>query len=139
MGGGTQTRYVHWRKLHDATDEARARVTNAYTEMDEIDRNASLSSDIKYRRRCEIADQAIADFEASKTLARAREAVELAMGKYQVDQQVSPEIAQDSEATLTAMKELERGWPRAMEKIAERASLTKGPDTRRNPPRGVYS
>jgi len=61
------------------------------------------------------------------------------MGKYQVDQQVSPEIAQDSEATLTAMKELERGWPRAMEKIAERASLTKGPDTRRNPPRGVYS
>jgi len=26
-----------------------------------------------------------------------------------------------------------------MEKIAERASLTKGPDTRRNPPRGVYS
>ena len=50
------------------------------------------------------------------------------MGKYQVDQQVSPEIAQDSEATLTAMKELERGWPRAMEKIAERASLTKGPD-----------
>jgi hypothetical protein len=62
MGGGTQTRYVHWRKLHDATDEARARVTKAYTEMDEIDRNASLSSDIKYRRRCEIADQAIADF-----------------------------------------------------------------------------
>ena len=86
-----------------------------------------------------LADGAIADFEASKTLAHARQAIEFAMGKYQVDQQVSPEIAQDSEATLTAMKELERGWPRAMEKIAERASLTKGPDTRRNPPRGVYS
>jgi hypothetical protein len=52
------------------------------------------------------------------------------MGKHQVDQQVSPEIAQDSEATLTAMKELERGWPRAMEKIAERASLTKRPNKR---------
>jgi hypothetical protein len=125
-----KTEYVHWQKLHEAVNEARARVTKAYTEMDQIDRNASLSSDIKYRRRCEIADQAIADFEASKTLARAREAVELAMGKYQVDQQVLPEIAKDSEATLTAMKDLERGWPRAMEKIAERASLTKGPDAR---------
>jgi cell division FtsZ-interacting protein ZapD len=123
--------YVHWQKLHEAANEARANVTKAYTEMDKIDRNASLSSDIKYRRRCEIADQAIADFEASKTLARARQAIELAMAKYQVDQQVSPEIAQDSEATLKAMKELERGWPRAMEKIAERASLTKGLDTRR--------
>jgi hypothetical protein len=51
---------LHWRKLHEAADEARARVTEAYTEMDEIERNASLSSDIKYRRRCEIADQAIA-------------------------------------------------------------------------------
>jgi cell division FtsZ-interacting protein ZapD len=123
--------YVHWQKLHEAANEARANVTKAYTEMDKIDRNASLSSDIKCRRRCEIADQAIADFEASKTLARARQAIELAMAKYQVDQQVSPEIAQDSEATLKAMKELERGWPRAMEKIAERASLTKGLDTRR--------
>ena len=84
--------YVHWQKLHEAANEARANVTKAYTEMDEIDRNASLSSDIKYRRRCEIADQAIADFEASKTLARARQAIELAMAKYQVDQQVSPEI-----------------------------------------------
>ena len=123
--------YLHWQRLHDAVNEARERVSKAYKEMDEIDGDASLSSDIKYRRRCEIATQAIADFEASKTLARARQAIELAMGKYQVDQQVSPEIAQDSEATLTAMKELERGWPRAMEKIAERASLTKGPDARR--------
>ena len=86
-----KTEYVHWQKLHEAADEARANVTKAYTEMDKIDRNASLSSDIKYRRRCEIADQAIADFEASKTLARARQAIELAMAKYQVDQRVSPE------------------------------------------------
>jgi len=106
-------------------------VTKAYTEMDEIDRNASLSSDIKYRRRCEIADQAIADFEASKTLARARGAVELALAKRNSEQHVSPEIAQDSEATLKALKEVERAWQRAMDKIAERAGLTKGPDTRR--------
>jgi hypothetical protein len=54
--------YLHWQRLHEAANEARARVSKAYTQMDEIDRNASLSSDIKYRRRCEIADQAIADF-----------------------------------------------------------------------------
>jgi hypothetical protein len=115
---------LHWRKLHDATNEARARVTKAYTEMAEIDRNASLSSDIKYRRRCEIADQAIADFEASKTLARAREAVELAVAKPNLEQHVR-------DATRKALKEAEHGWQRAIDKIAERASLTKGPDTRR--------
>jgi hypothetical protein len=103
-------------------------VTKAYTEMDEIDRNASLSSDIKYRRRCEIADQAIADFEASKTLARAREAVEIAMSKHNFER-VSPEIAQDNEATVKAMKEVERSWQRAMDKIAQRVAMT-SPDMR---------
>ena len=86
--------------------------------MDEIDRNASLSSDIKYRRRCEIADQAIADFEASKTLARARQAVELAVAKND-----SP----DGVGMLKAMKEAEQGWQRAIDKIAERAAQTKVP------------
>jgi hypothetical protein len=42
-----------------------------------------------------IAAQAIADFEASKTLARAREAVELVVAKHKVEQNVSPEIASD--------------------------------------------
>ena len=32
---------------------------------------------------------------------------------------------------LKAMKETERDWQRAMDKIAERASLTKGPVMRR--------
>jgi hypothetical protein len=122
---------IHWQKLHEAANEARARVRKAYMQMDEIDGDASLSSDIKYRRRCEIATQAIADFEASKTLARAREAVELAVAKHKFEQDVSPEIAQDREAVLKAMKELERAWQRAMDKIAERASLSKRPGIRR--------
>jgi hypothetical protein len=58
--------YLHWQRLHDAVNEARERVSKAYKEMDEIDGDASLSSDIKYRRRCEIATQAIADFELRK-------------------------------------------------------------------------
>jgi hypothetical protein len=122
--------YVHWQKLHEAASEARERVSKAYMQMDEIDRSADLSPEGKYRQRSKTAAQAIADFEASKTLARARAAVELAVAKHQVEQQVSPEIAQDSEATLKAMREVERGWRRAIDKITERASLTKT-DTRR--------
>jgi hypothetical protein len=44
---------------------------------------------------------------------------------------VSPEIAEARAATLKAIKEADAGWQKAIEKIAERASLTKGPDTRR--------
>jgi hypothetical protein len=67
--------YVHWQRLHSAANEARERVSNAYKHMAEIDCNADLSREGKERQRREAAVQAIADFEASKTLARAREAV----------------------------------------------------------------
>ena len=70
-----------------------------------------------------LPDQApIADFEASKTLARAREAVKLAVAKNN-----SP----DGVGMLKAMKELEQGWQKGMDKIAERT----GSDQRS----GVYS
>jgi lipopolysaccharide biosynthesis regulator YciM len=105
-------------------------VRTAYTLMDEIDRNADLSPDAKYRQRSKTAAQAIADFEASKTLARAREAVRYVMEKWNRDD-VSPEIAKARDATLKAMKEAEQGWQKAIDKIADRANLTKGPDTRR--------
>jgi hypothetical protein len=101
-----------------------------FSERAPSDRNRDLSRDDKYRQRSKTADQAIADFEASKTLARAREAVELVVAKYNVGQHVLPEIAQDSETTLKAMKEVERSWQRGMDKIAERVALT-SPDTGR--------
>ena len=53
---------------------------------------------------------------------------ELALVKHKVEQHVSPEIAEARDATLKAMKEAEQGWQKAIEKIAERAGLTKGPD-----------
>ena len=53
----------------------------------------------------------IADFEASKTLARAREAVR----------------CDASPATLKALEQATTGWNRAMDKIAERAGRTKVP------------
>ena len=90
-----------------------------YTLADEIDRNTDLSRDDKYRQSSKTADEAIADFETSRTLARAREAVKLAVAKND---------SHDGVGMLKAMKETERGWQRAMDKIAERASLPKAPN-----------
>jgi hypothetical protein len=115
---------VHWQRLHEAVDEARERVSKAYVQMDEIDHNAELSRDGKERQRRRAAAQAVADFEESKTLTRAREAVEFAQGKHSI----KPEAR---DATLKAMRQVEQGWRKAIDKIAERASLTKGPITRR--------
>ena len=123
--------YVVWQKLHEAANEARARVSKACAQMDEIDRNPDLSREGKERQRRKAWAQAIADFEASKTLARACEAVELAVAKRNWEGHDSPEIAKDSEEMLRALKDVERGWQRAIDKIAERAGLSKSPGIRR--------
>ena len=116
---------IVWQKLHAVPNEARERLSKVYAQMDEIDGNADLSRDGKYRQRSKAADQAIADLEASKTLARAREAVDSVIQQWKRDEQhVSTEIA---EATLKAMKEAEAGWQRAIDMIVERAAQTKVP------------
>jgi hypothetical protein len=107
---------VHWQKLHEGANEARARVSKFFTLAGEIDCNADLSRDDKYLRRRKTASEAIADLEASKTLARVRQAVEFAVANHKFEQ-----VDQDSDVILKAMKELERGWQKAMNKIAERA------------------
>ena len=133
--------YLHWQRLHEAADEARKRVSKSCAQMDEIDRDADLSREGKERQLRKAAAQAIADFEASKTLARACEAVELVIAQRNFEGHVSPEIVRDSEGTLKAVKGLEQGWEKAIDKIAERAGtgLTKGPNTRRYSSRGVYT
>jgi hypothetical protein len=78
--------------------------------MDEIDRNRDLSRDDKYLQRSEDCGSSHCGLRASKTLARAREAVELLVAKHNVGQHVLPDIAQDSETTLKAMKDVERSW-----------------------------
>ena len=117
--------HSHWQHLHQVVDEARERVRKAYVQMDDIDRNADLSRDGKESQRRKAAARAVADFEASRTLAHAHEAIESAGAKHDIN----PEAR---DAMLKAMKEAARGWTRAMDKIGERAnSLTKGPITRR--------
>jgi hypothetical protein len=51
--------------------------------------------------------------------------------KHEVEQHVSSKIV-EARATLKALKEVERDWQRAMDKIAQRACLTKGPVMRRS-------
>ena len=116
--------FLHWQGLHETVNEARERVSKAHTQMDEIDRHRDLSREDKERQRRKAWAQAVADFEASRTLARAREAVEPAVAKHNI----KPEAR---DARLKALKEAEQGWSRAMDKIGERASLTKAPDMRR--------
>jgi hypothetical protein len=124
--------YLHWQRLHEAANEARERVSKASMQMDEIDRNADLSREGKDRQRRKTVAQAVADFEASKTLARAREGVRYVIEQWKRNEQhVSPEIADARAATLKALNEAEAGWLKAIDKIGERVGLTKGPDTRR--------
>jgi hypothetical protein len=110
--------HVHWQRLHQVVNEARERVSKAYAQLDEIDLNADLSREGKQCQRRKAAARAIADFEASRTLACAREAVELAVAKHDISPQAR-------DATLKAMKEAEAGWQRAINKIRERASVTR--------------
>jgi hypothetical protein len=67
--------YLHWRYLHECTDEARASVSKAYAKMAAIDADPDLSPQGKQRRRREAAAQALAELEASSTLKRARDTV----------------------------------------------------------------
>ena len=106
--------HVHWQRLHQVVNEARERLSKACVQIDEIDLNAELSRDGKESQRRRTAAQAVADFEASRTLARAHEAVEFAVAK----QDINPEARN---ATLKGMKEAEQGWRKAIDKIAERA------------------
>jgi hypothetical protein len=112
--------FVHWQRLHAVADEARERVSKACAQMDEIDRNPDLSREEKERERRKAWAEAIAAFEASRTLACARQAVEVAVGKPNIE----PEAR---DAMVKAMKEAEVGWQRAIDKIGERASLAKVP------------
>ena len=196
---------LHWQRMKAAVMEARERVSKAYSQIDEIDRNADLSPEGKERQYKKAAAQEIADFEASKTLVRARGTVaqvveqwnakvglavkpasniaeatvhaqirdrlaamkdgrmgfleknaadpvvasailtapsflsglsdvELAVVEHKVEQHVAPEIAGARDATLKALEQAEQGWQRAIDKIGERAGLTKGPEGRPSSP-----
>jgi hypothetical protein len=94
---------------------------------DQIDRSSDLSRDGKHQQRSKITAQATADFDASKALTRAREAVRQVVEQWNRDD-VSPEIAKARVALLKAMKEAESGWQRAIDLISECAGRTTGPN-----------
>jgi hypothetical protein len=45
---------AHWQRLHAVPNEARERVSKAYTKMEEIDSNTGLSREEKQHRRSEV-------------------------------------------------------------------------------------
>jgi hypothetical protein len=100
-----------WQKLHAVPREARERVSKACAQMDKIDGDAFLSPEDKHDRRSMVAAQAFAEFDASQTLLRAREAA----------------AYDGSPAVLKAFEQAKAGWERVMNKIAERAGRSKGP------------
>jgi hypothetical protein len=194
-----EPKYIHWEKLHAVADEARDRVAKAWAAMDEIDADRDLSSEGRDRKKKKLAAEVIADFQKSKALVGAKDAVErmvakwaeqtglavkapaniaeaviqseirahlvavkgskidflrthatdpvvasailgapgflsglseaeITMVRHRIDEHVAPEVAAARDATLKAMKEAEAGWQRAVDKIGERAGLTKGSD-----------
>ena len=49
---------IHWQKLHEAANDARAGVRKAFSAMEAIDLRTDLSSENKYEERQRIAAQA---------------------------------------------------------------------------------
>jgi hypothetical protein len=45
---------------------------------------------------------------------------------------LSPEMVEDTDAVLRAIKEMEKGWQRAIDKIAERSCQSRGPHSTHN-------
>jgi hypothetical protein len=73
---------LHWQKLHEVVDEARNRVAQAWTAMDDIDTDRDLSPEGKDRQKKKLASKAIAEFEQSKALTAAKEASDRQLAKW---------------------------------------------------------
>jgi hypothetical protein len=146
------TYYEHQKKLVAARDEGEAIVREAFAKIAEIDAAKDFTPEARARKRAELAAEYITkleesaarrkaeeagaealekyqekinivDFESSRTLVRAREAVRLPMDR----DDLSAEIA---EATRKATRQAEAGWQRAIDLILERAARTKLPSAR---------
>jgi hypothetical protein len=78
-----EPKVLHWQALHRCADEARERVAQAWAAISEIDADKDLSSEGKARRRKKVTDETIADFERSKTLISAKDAVERQVAKWE--------------------------------------------------------
>ena len=53
---------------------------------------------------------------------------EVTFVRQKIEQYVAPEVAKARDATLKALEQSEQGWQTAINKIGERAGLTKGAD-----------
>jgi hypothetical protein len=83
MGDTPSMRGLVWAKLHAVPREARERVAQAWAGMDSIDADVDLSVEGKIRRKKQYAIEVLADFEKSKALVDAKDAVDRQLLKWE--------------------------------------------------------
>jgi hypothetical protein len=71
-----EPKVLHWQAVHRCADQARERVAQTWAAMDEIENDADLSTEGKARQKKKIALEALAEFQKSKTLTVAKQAVD---------------------------------------------------------------
>ena len=71
----TDQPYVHWTRLTNTVEEARARLDAYYRAKDEINGDPRLSNEGKREERLKAAQKALGAFNASKSLQRASRAL----------------------------------------------------------------
>ena len=77
------TEHLHWQRLGAAADEARSRLGKFLEAVDETGADGRLSREGKAEERKKAAEKALAAFDGSKTLERARESVASVMASWE--------------------------------------------------------
>ena len=76
------TEYVHWTRVVNATEEARARLAAYFAARDEIEGDPRLTAAGKAEEKRKAAQKALLGFAKSKALSRAEESVDGVMSKW---------------------------------------------------------
>ena len=95
--------FVHWTRLHNTVEEARARLLAYREAIDEINGDPRLSDQGKRAEKRKAAQKALGAFSGSKSLQRAEQSVSDVLGKWdtKVREAVKP-AANEAEAALHA-------------------------------------
>lgn len=95
---------LHWGLLHDSVNDLRTRTLKALGKLAAVDEDKTLSATGKAEKKQEIASAAIASFEKSGSLEKARSAVENQVAKWNDELGVTPKLPTD---VATAMMHAE--------------------------------
>ena len=86
---------IHWTYLHGCKDDMRTRTLKTLGSMAAVDEDKALSATGKAEKKQEIASAAIASFEKSGALEKARSAVESQVAKWNDELGITPKLPTD--------------------------------------------